>query len=93
MEDVYKEVDSILTKQKVEMHKMKPCQRKYAFEKTDIPKEAEYLKALYSYESKKNAPLGPLDLISEQNPHCRSIFMARHSLMSLAPTPLSSSSS
>ena len=49
MEDVYKEVDGIMTKQRVDMHKIKPCTRKYAFELDDVPKEAEYLKLLYPY--------------------------------------------
>lgn len=49
MEDVYKEVDGIMTKQRVDMHKIKPCTRKYAFELQDVPKEAEYLKLLYPY--------------------------------------------
>lgn len=52
MEDVYTEIDSILTKQRVSMHKIKSCRRKYAFEKTEIPKEAEYMKLLYPYDSK-----------------------------------------
>ena len=51
MGDVYEEVDGILTKQRVSMHKIKPCKRRYAFEKTEIPKEAEYLKLLYPYDS------------------------------------------
>ena len=52
MEDVYNEVDGILTKQRVGMFKIKPCRRRYAFEKVAIPKEAEYLKLLYPYDSK-----------------------------------------
>ncbi|KAF4550833.1 DNA polymerase family B-like protein 1 [Elsinoe fawcettii] len=49
MGDVYSEVDSIMTRQKVGMHKIKPCSRKYAFELPGIPKEADYLKLFYPY--------------------------------------------
>ncbi|KAJ4407229.1 DNA-directed DNA polymerase alpha catalytic subunit pol1 [Didymella pomorum] len=50
MSDVYEEVDSIMTKQRVTMHKIKPCTRKYAFELPDVPKEADYLQLLYGYD-------------------------------------------
>ena len=49
MGDVYQEVDEVMTKLKVGMHKIKPCSRKYAFELPDIPKEADYLKLMYPY--------------------------------------------
>ncbi len=52
MKDVYEEVDELMGKMNVGMHKIKPCTRKYAFELPDIPKEAEYLKLLYPYTSK-----------------------------------------
>ena len=52
MGDVYEEADSIMSRMKVGMHKIKPCSRKYAFELPDIPKEADYLKAMYPYDSK-----------------------------------------
>ena len=52
MGDVYKEADEIMTQNHIGMHKIKPCSRKYAFELPDIPKEADYLKAMYSYDSK-----------------------------------------
>jgi DNA polymerase alpha subunit A len=52
MKDVYEEVDELMGKMNVGMHKIKPCMRKYAFELADIPKEAEYLKLLYPYTSK-----------------------------------------
>lgn len=52
MKDVYEEVDELMGKMKVGMHKIKPCTRKYAFELADIPKEGEYLKLLYPYSSK-----------------------------------------
>lgn len=51
MNDVYQEVDGLMSKLGVNMHKIKPCSRKYAFELPDIPKEAEYLKLLYPYSS------------------------------------------
>jgi DNA polymerase alpha subunit A len=50
MEDVYQEVDEMMSKLKVGMHKIKPCTRKYAFELRDIPRETEYLKLLYPYD-------------------------------------------
>lgn len=52
MKDVYEEVDELMGRMKVGMHKIKPCTRKYAFELPGIPKEAEYLKLLYPYSSK-----------------------------------------
>ena len=57
MGDVYQEVDEVMTKLRVGMHKIKPCSRKYAFELPDIPKEADYLKLMYSYE-KPALPIG-----------------------------------
>jgi DNA polymerase alpha subunit A len=50
MSDVYEEVDSIMTRHRVTMHKIKPCTRKYAFELPDVPKEADYLQLLYGYD-------------------------------------------
>ncbi|KAL9064990.1 MAG: hypothetical protein Q9157_007642 [Trypethelium eluteriae] len=61
MGDVYDEVDAIMTKFRVNMHKIKPCSRKYAFELPDIPKEADYLKLLYPYDK----PALPMDLKGE----------------------------
>jgi DNA polymerase alpha subunit A len=52
MKEVYEEVDGMMDRMKVSMHRMKPCTRKYAFEHEDVPKEAEYLKLLYPYSSK-----------------------------------------
>ena len=49
MGDVYQEVDEVMSKLRVGMHKIKPCSRKYAFELPDIPKEADYLKLMYPY--------------------------------------------
>ena len=57
MGDVYQEVDEVMTKLRVGMHKIKPCSRKYAFELPDIPKEADYLKLMYPYE-KPALPIG-----------------------------------
>ncbi|RDW89554.1 DNA polymerase-2 [Coleophoma cylindrospora] len=50
MKDVYEEVDTLMGKMSVGMHKIKPCSRKYAFELPNIPKEGEYLKLLYPYD-------------------------------------------
>ncbi|CAN9113112.1 unnamed protein product [Alternaria alternata] len=50
LSDVSDEVDSIMSKHRVNLHKIKPCTRKYAFELADIPKEADYLKLLYGYD-------------------------------------------
>ncbi|KAJ4993926.1 DNA polymerase [Stagonosporopsis vannaccii] len=50
MSDVYEEVDAIMSKHRVTMHKIKPCTRKYAFELPDVPKEADYLQLLYGYD-------------------------------------------
>ncbi|KAF2006808.1 hypothetical protein P154DRAFT_614940 [Amniculicola lignicola CBS 123094] len=61
MSDVYEEVDALMTKHRVGMHKIKPCTRKYAFELPDIPKEADYLKLLYGYDK---TPLA-IDLTGE----------------------------
>ena len=61
MNDVYEEVDKLMSKSKVSMHKIKPCSRKYAFELPDIPKEADYLKLLYPYDK----PALPMDLQGE----------------------------
>lgn len=65
MEDVYREVDEIMSRLRVGMHKIKPCTRKYAFELPDIPKEAEYLKLLYPYDK----PALPMDLKGETFSH------------------------
>lgn len=65
MSDVYEEVDKLMTRSKVSMHKIKPCSRKYAFELADIPKEADYLKLLYPYDK----PAMPMDLKGETFSH------------------------
>ncbi|MCJ1390503.1 DNA-directed DNA polymerase alpha catalytic subunit pol1 [Xylographa bjoerkii] len=61
MQDVYQEVDELMTKLRVGMHKIKPCSRKYAFELPDVPKEADYLKLMYPYDK----PTLPSDLKGE----------------------------
>lgn len=61
MGDVYEEVDKLMTKFKVNMHKIKPTTRKYAFELADVPREAEYLKLLYPYDK----PALPMDISGE----------------------------
>ncbi|KAI9673432.1 MAG: DNA-directed DNA polymerase alpha catalytic subunit pol1 [Caeruleum heppii] len=65
MKDVYEEVDGLMSKLNVGMHKIKPCSRKYAFELLDVPKEADYLKLLYPYDKQ---PL-PMDLSGETYSH------------------------
>ncbi|KAH8691289.1 putative DNA polymerase alpha catalytic subunit [Talaromyces proteolyticus] len=65
LEDVYKEVDELMSRLKVGMHKMKPCTRKYAFELKGVPKEAEYLKLLYPYDK----PVLPMDTKGETFSH------------------------
>ena len=66
MNDVYQEVDEIMTRLKVGMHKIKPCSRKYAFEIPGIPKEADYLKLLYPYDK----PPLPMDIKGETFSQC-----------------------
>ncbi|KJX92393.1 DNA polymerase alpha catalytic subunit like protein [Zymoseptoria brevis] len=63
--DVYEEVDSIMSRQKVTMHKIKQSSRKYAFELPGIPREADYLKLLYPYDK----PALSMDLTGETFSH------------------------
>ncbi|EEH20643.2 phosphomethylpyrimidine kinase [Paracoccidioides brasiliensis Pb03] len=65
MEDVYKEVAELMSAAKVTKHKIKESVRKYAFELPDIPKQATYLKLMYSYDS---SPL-PVDVKGETFSH------------------------
>lgn len=65
MGDVYQEVDALMTKLRVGMHKIKPCSRKYAFELPNVPKEADYLKLLYPYDK----PVLPVDIQGETFSH------------------------
>jgi DNA polymerase alpha subunit A len=65
MEDVYQEVDEMMTRVRVGMHKIKPCTRKYAFEMRGVPKESEYLKLLYPYDK----PALPMDVKGETFSH------------------------
>ncbi|PWY84647.1 DNA polymerase alpha, catalytic subunit [Aspergillus sclerotioniger CBS 115572] len=65
MEDVYQEVDGMMSRLKVGMHKIKPCTRKYAFELPGVPKEAEYLKLLYPYDKS----VLPMDVKGETFSH------------------------
>jgi DNA polymerase alpha subunit A len=51
MMNVYDEIDTMMTKMNVGMYKIKACTRKYAFELRDVPKEAQYMKLLYPYNS------------------------------------------
>lgn len=72
---VYTEIDELVTKMDVRMHKIKPCTRKYAFEMQDVPKEAEYLKLLYPYTS-------------EPQSHCRILFTLTQRLTRIQNRPL-----
>ncbi|KAL8842976.1 MAG: hypothetical protein Q9205_003670 [Flavoplaca limonia] len=65
MAEVYQEVDELMTRLRVGMHKIKPCSRKYAFELPDIPREADYLKLMYPYDK----PSLPFDLKGETFSH------------------------
>lgn len=72
MADVYQEVDALMTQNRVGMHKIKPCSRKYAFELQDIPKEADYLKLMYPYDK----PALPIDVKGETFSHAFGINTA-----------------
>ena len=72
-EDIYNEVDDLMTKFGVKEHRIKQSTRKYAFELHNIPKEADYLKLLYPY----NRPAVPTDLTGETFSH---VFGANTSL-------------
>ena len=61
MGDVFEEVDQLMSRYGVGMHKIKPCSRKYAFELPNVPPEAEYLKLLYPYDKQSL----PMDLQGE----------------------------
>ncbi|KAL2872381.1 DNA-directed DNA polymerase alpha catalytic subunit POL1 [Aspergillus lucknowensis] len=65
MEDVYHEVDQMMSKLRVGMHKIKECTRKYAFEMPGVPRETEYLKLLYPYDK----PALPMDTKGETFSH------------------------
>ena len=52
MADVYNEVANLMSNLHVNMHKIKECSRKYAFELPNIPKEGKYLKLMYPYDSR-----------------------------------------
>jgi DNA polymerase alpha subunit A len=73
LSDVSDEVDTIMSRHRVKMHKIKPCTRKYAFELPNIPREADYLKLLYGYNE---TPLA-MDLKGETFSH---VFGANTSL-------------
>ena len=56
--EVYQEADDIMTKLGAGMRKSKSSTRKYAFELPEIPKEADYLKLMYPYDSKSYSHRG-----------------------------------
>ena len=91
--DVYDEVDEMMSKMKVDMYKIKPCTRRYAFELPGIPKEAKYLKLLYPYTSKKlRIHTSWPSLIPVQNPWSLLRPQEKHIHTSLAQTRLYSNS-
>ena len=51
-QDVYDDFDRIRKKMCIRSWKARWVKRNYAFDMKDIPKEAEWMKVLYSYESK-----------------------------------------
>ncbi|KAI1432293.1 hypothetical protein GGR50DRAFT_616126 [Xylaria sp. CBS 124048] len=65
MMDVYSEVDEIMSKMAVGVHKIKACNRRYAFELPGIPRMAQYLKLLYPYTK----PQLPADASGETFSH------------------------
>ncbi|KAL4871845.1 hypothetical protein BDV12DRAFT_163242 [Aspergillus spectabilis] len=65
MEDVYHEVDQMMSRLRVGMHKIKECSRKYAFEMPGVPKETDYLKLLYPYDK----PAIPMETKGETFSH------------------------
>ena len=77
MGDVYQEADNVMSRHQVGMHKIKPCSRKYAFELPDVPREGDYLKAMYPYNSEqpKSITLGFIValLIAIQSLPCRQV--------------------
>lgn len=64
MGDVYKEVDEIMTRLRVGIHKIKSASRKYAFETPEIPKEADYLKLMYPYDSESHIRVNPMTFLT-----------------------------
>jgi DNA polymerase alpha subunit A len=87
MKDVYEEVDELMTKLRVGMHKIKPCTRKYAFELPDIPREGDYLKLFYPYSSKTTPLFVPDRANPFKNPNFKmNIRLDPHSLTFLAQT-------
>jgi DNA polymerase alpha subunit A len=81
MKDVYEEVDELMGKMNVTMHKIKGCTRKYAFELPEVPKEADYLKLFYPYTSKSFYNNG-LQLI---NRYCRASASNRSKRRNIFP--------
>ena len=82
---VYEEIDEIMSKQRVGMFKIKDCHRKYAFEKTEIPRETDYMKLMYPYDSEFPA-FSPVNANKFQNQPCLWIFKAKPFHTSLART-------
>ena len=72
MNDVYEEVDELMTRMKVDLFKIKASERKYAFELPNIPKAAKYLKLRYLYTKPSLEP----DLTGETFSHTFGISTA-----------------
>jgi DNA polymerase alpha subunit A len=52
-DDLYDDFSNVLNKHGVTEWRGKFVTRKYAFEMREVPREAEYLKAVYSYDRKR----------------------------------------
>ncbi|KAG6329610.1 hypothetical protein ID866_9478, partial [Astraeus odoratus] len=75
-QDVYDDFDRIRKKMGIKSWKARWVKRKYAFDMKDVPKEAEWLKVLYSYED----PQIPIDACS---PNIHMIFGTNTSIFEL----------
>jgi DNA polymerase alpha subunit A len=84
MMDVYGEVDELMSKMKVDMHKMKATTRKYAFELPGIPKEGQYMKVLYPYTSESQQDPRLVCLVLS-NVVCRTPTLSRRRRRDLLP--------
>lgn len=94
MMDVYKEIDALMSKMKVDMFKIKACTRKYAFELPGIPKETQYMKLLYPYTSESSSNLHPGGFTDiSQGPRSRWEPPVRRTRKYLVPTLLCLSNS
>ena len=51
MENLWNELDSLTTKFKIRNWSMKECEKKYAFEVSDVPVEADWVEMNYGFNS------------------------------------------